>query len=292
MSCVSGTSFSPDFGSWVDRTVYATDGYAGATTAHETYLNVLARQLAPVRMTGNFGSEILRSVSTFKPLDLTQELFDHDFAPIVAKYARTHRHGADHPVTFAAFKEIPWRLFGTLAAARSQITFRTPYLHNAIVALAFSAPLASRQSPGSALRLIENSARLVRIPTSMGLLAGARGPAAEMRRLFCKVSNKIDYFYQEGVPRRIAPFGRVIDMLARKGTRHRYLPYRHWFAKELSARVTDVVTDPRTLRLPYWDHKTLGTLARDHISGRRNYVREINAVLSLEAAERLLIRPT
>ena len=81
-----GDEFLSNFGSWVDRTVYATDGYAGATTAHETYFNVLARQLAPVRMTGNFGSEILRSVSTFKPLDLTQELFDHDFAPIVAKY--------------------------------------------------------------------------------------------------------------------------------------------------------------------------------------------------------------
>ena len=32
------------------------------------------------------------------------------------------------PVTFAAFREIPWSLFGTMASAKSQLTFRTPYL--------------------------------------------------------------------------------------------------------------------------------------------------------------------
>ena len=50
----------------LDRTVYVTDGCAGVLGAHELYLSEQARQLAPVRLTGNFGSEVLRSMSTFK----------------------------------------------------------------------------------------------------------------------------------------------------------------------------------------------------------------------------------
>jgi hypothetical protein len=34
----------------------------------------------------------------------------------------------------------------------------------------------------------------------------------------------------------------------------------------------------------------VAAMASDHISGRRNYVREINAVLTLEAIDRLLLR--
>ena len=36
--------------------------------AHEIYFTALGRKYAQVRLTGNFGSEILRGVSTYKPL--------------------------------------------------------------------------------------------------------------------------------------------------------------------------------------------------------------------------------
>ena len=49
-----GADFFSDFASHVDRTVYVTDGCFGLTGAHEIYLNRRARQLAPVRLTGNY----------------------------------------------------------------------------------------------------------------------------------------------------------------------------------------------------------------------------------------------
>ena len=73
----------------MDKTVSVTDGCFGATGAHELYLNAKARELAPIRLTGNFGSEVLRSMSTFKPLGLSQDLFTSDFGAVVASSART-----------------------------------------------------------------------------------------------------------------------------------------------------------------------------------------------------------
>ena len=71
------------------------------------------------------------------------------------------------------FREIPSSLFGSLAAGRSQVTFRTPYLDNDLVSLAYRAPADARRSPDSALRLIgESDPRLGRIPTDRALSSG------------------------------------------------------------------------------------------------------------------------
>jgi asparagine synthase (glutamine-hydrolysing) len=71
---------------------------------------------------------------------------------------------------------------------------------------------------------------------------------------------------------------------------HKYLPYRLWFRHELADYVTDVLTDSLTTRLPYWNAGMLASIVRDHVAGRHNYVREINAVLTLAAVDRLLVR--
>jgi hypothetical protein len=42
--------------------------------------------------------------------------------------------------------------------------------------------------------------------------------------------------------------------------------------------------------MPFWNSDFLPCMAAAHINGRGNFVREINAVLTLEAADRLIIR--
>jgi hypothetical protein len=54
--------------------------------------------------------------------------------------------------------------------------------------------------------------------------------------------------------------------------------------------VRAVLTDPRTLRLPYWNRATVESMPQAHLAGRTNHTREINAVLTLEAIDRLLLR--
>jgi asparagine synthase (glutamine-hydrolysing) len=274
-----------------ERNVYITDACSGATGTHELFLNRQARRFAPIRLTGNFGSEILRSASTFKPLNLGSQLLRRDF---IASTASSVSDVRVHPVTFAAFQEIPWNLIPNVAAGRSQITFRSPFLDNDIVALAYRAPQASRQSADPSLAFIRRSHRdLSRIPTDRGLIADDWRLARAVRRAFAELTFKLDYVDKEGLPESLSAFQPIVSGLSRAGLlgRHKYLSYRRWFQKELAGYVRDVLTDPRTARSPYWNAGFLKSMADEHIRGQRNWVREINAVLTIEATERLLLAP-
>lgn len=288
-----GTDFLTNFGHYVDHTVFATDGCAGALGAYEGYLNSQARELSAVRLTGNYGSEILRSMSTFKPISLTNALINTEFSQRLNSSMSSVSHNSFHPVTFAAFQEIPWSLFGTLASARSQLTCRTPYLDNEIVALAFRAPTSSRLSPRPALRLVsENNPELGRIPTDRGVVWEGRGPSLLIKRLFSEVTFKLDYLCNEGLPHCFSSLDPLIGSLSKFGLLglHKFLPYRSWFRQELATYINDVLNDTHTQQFPYWNSSFLASIARDHAKGRKNYIREIHAILTLEATERLLVQ--
>jgi asparagine synthase (glutamine-hydrolysing) len=284
-----GPDFLSDYGGYLDRTVYVTDGCAGAVSTHEIYLNAQAQRLAPVRLTGNFGSEVLRSMSTFKRVGLSRELIAPDFHAQVDAVADEAPGRGQPPLTFAAFREIPWNLFGILASAKSQLTVRTPYLDNDLVALAYRAPASVRQSPLSALRLVSHAnPRLGRIPTDRGVLADGSGFGYMMERLFAELTFKLDYMHKDAPPPGLTRFLAAFDKAGLLGL-HKCLPYRLWFQNELSNYVSEALTDPTTCRLPFWNQRVLSTMADDHVSGKRNYVREINAVLTLGAVDRLLL---
>lgn len=287
-----GMDFLSNFGHYVDHTVFVTDGCAGALGAHEVYLNSQARQTSAVRLTGNFGSEILRSMSTFKPVGLTNALINEEISRLLHSSIQSISGNTFHPVTFAAFREIPWNLFGILAAGKSQLTCRTPYLDNEIVGLAFRSPRSSRLSPWPALHLVnESNPELARIPTDRGLVWGGGGLSFLIRRLFSEVTFKLDYLHKEGLPHWLSSLDSLIGSLAKFGLLglHKYLPYRSWFRRELATYVGDVLSDARTQQLPYWNSHLLASILPDHVQGRKNYIREIHAILTLEAAERLLI---
>jgi asparagine synthase (glutamine-hydrolysing) len=179
-----GSDFFSKFASHADRTIYATDGCLGILGAHEIYLNRLAREMAPVRLTGVFGGELLRDVSMFKRIELSPGLLNAGLnQSLQLPYAD------EHPVTFAIAREVPWQRFGPPAAARSQLIFRTPYLDNEIVELAYRAPEVLRTSSRSAVRLIrENRPALGNIPTDMGELGKDHGWGAPSKRIISKAT--------------------------------------------------------------------------------------------------------
>ena len=226
-----------------------TDGYFGATGAHEIYLNRQARELAPVRLTGNYGSEVLRGTSTFKPVGLSPAMFNPEFKRSLHCAAGSITNGSVHPITFAAFREIPWNLFGGLAASRSQVTFRTPFLDNELVALAYQAPESLRKSPLPSWRLINaNNTLLGRMPTDRRAPLDSPRLAAMLRRAFSEATFKLDYLNNEGWPNWLAPFDsiftRVTSNLRILGL-HKYLHYRRWFRRELASYLQDTIRKVR-----------------------------------------------
>ena len=285
-----GSDFLRHFDTYFDRTVYVTDGCAGAVSSHEIYLNAQARQISPVRLTGNFGSEVLRSVSTFKSLELQPRLFSDSCAKAVAAERERATNGSSRPVTFAAFHEIPRSLFGLLAAGRSQVTFRTPYLNNDLVALAYRAPKNLWRSPLPALHFIERAnPQLARIPTDRGELLCSSALGRAFRRAFGEVTFKLDYHHREGLPSILSAFDPLLSSLShfRILGLHQYLPYPRWFQNELSSTVLERLSSRRVREAPWWAKDAPQAFAQAHVSGQGKYQRELSAVLSLEAIDRL-----
>ena len=286
--------FFTDFADHADRTVFITDGTFGLTGAHEIYFHRRARELSATRLTGNYGSEIFRGISTFKPLGLTPQIFNPGFASSVSIAAGQLQIHKNHADTFAQFKEIPWNLFGSVAAGRSQVTFRTPYLDNALARLAFQAPQHLRKSSLPASRVVQaNSKILSEIPTDRGYAGNNSGLKFLARRVFAEVTFKLDYFYNEGLPQKISALNPAYRLTTRKlrlSRMHKYLHYSHWFRRELSEFVHDRLKVARERHEKYFDPRFLSQMADRHAGGRETFTPEINAVLTLEAIERLLFR--
>jgi asparagine synthase (glutamine-hydrolysing) len=286
--------FFSNFASYADRTVFITDGYFGITGTHEIYLTEQARRLAPLRVTGVFGSEILRGSCTLKPVGLSSGLLNSDLNRTIDATASSLASQKGKQFTFGAFKNVPWNLFGSWSASRSQLCSRSPYLDNELVALAFQTPDIFRRSSRPALRLVrDNSSILDKIPTDMGYKGDNYGIATSLRRLFARVTFKIDYMQNEGLPDLLAPadpiFRGVTSSLGILGL-HKFLHYRTWFRQELAAYANDVLASARVRENRFWNQDFLRQVAGRHRAGRKNYVMEISAILTMESIERLLFQ--
>ena len=230
----------------------------------------------------------------FKPLHLVHRLFNPDLAEAVTSCTRRWSHNGEHPITFAAFHEAPEQRFGIVAPSRSQTTFRTPYLDIEIVALAYQASEPVRMSIDCTSSLVNaNNPSLSKVPTDMGEMGKANRLAVASRRIFSKAVCKLDYLRSEGLPQglsRLNPLVTQIGSALGIAGLHKYLPYRLWFQRELVAYVDGILKDAQVRHSSLWDSRFLAHMASDHATGHKNYAREIDAVLTLEAVERLLFR--
>jgi asparagine synthase (glutamine-hydrolysing) len=285
--------FFSNFGTHADKTVFITDGCYGMFGAHEIYMHTMARKLATLRLTGNYGSEVFRGMSTFKPLGLPSGIFNQETAAGVGVAAAKLAEQRKHPDTFTVFKEIPWNLFGNLAAGRSQISFRTPYLHNEIVALAYQAPGHVKRSSLPAMRFVKAcDPALAKIPTDLGYSGNGTGPVVMARRAYSKLTFKLDYYSTAGLPRKLGVlnpiFKPVVGALGIAGM-HKFLRYSTWFRNELSGHVKDVIATQQKSGA-FWDREFLGQLVAQHMSGQKDYSSAINIIMNVDAMERKLFR--
>ena len=289
-----GEEFLARFPAYAERTVYLTDGCADVSRAADLYLNEAARQIAPVRMTGNYGSEVLRQFRAFKPVAPP----DHLFAAEI-RAAMRHAEGTyaallqGHPVSFAVFHQAPWYQYGLLALEQTQLSLRSPFMDNDLVRAVFRAPRPAADGAALSLRLIaEANPRLRQIPTDRGL--GGQGVAAAAARALRELQFRVEYAYDYGMPHWLAPIDRLLSPLRPERLflgRHKFCHYRLWYQNQLSEQVREVLLDPTTLSLPYVERKTVEAVVRDHLAGRRNYTIEIHKLLTVALVHRLFTGP-
>jgi asparagine synthase (glutamine-hydrolysing) len=284
--------FFNNFATLAERAVYLTDGCESVGGAHELYFSERARSIAPIRVTGNYGSEVLRSVDTFNGAVPSDDLFAPDvFASCQAALARFNQVKAVNEVTFAAMQNIPWHLFGRLAVAQSQLVVRSPYMDNDLVALTYRAPAALRKSNELSLRLIRDlSPRLHTIPTDMGY--GGEQPAilSVPRRLARYATFKAEWYYNLGMPKWLGPLDRPLlrPLSPLFLGWHKIDHMRPWFRDQLSGYLRDMLSDPQLTTRPYVNPRTRAKLLPKTITGR--FVHEVSLLLTLELVHRTLLR--
>src|SRR5213076_467964 len=173
--------FVSQFHDLAEKEVYISDGTVDITGSIDLYVQRLARQIAPVRLSGVCGGEILRRLVMFKPDPPQQGVFDPQlncsFQDAAATYADEIQ---GHRLSFTSFKQAPWYMASKFAIERSQITDRTPYFDNQLVALAYQTPASLLQNEPAIRLIADGNPALGKMATDRGL---ASGPLRGLNRL-------------------------------------------------------------------------------------------------------------
>jgi asparagine synthase (glutamine-hydrolysing) len=289
-----GNEFLARFPYYAERSMYLTDACVDVTRAPDLYLSERAREIAPVRMTGLYGDEVLRpQARAFKPVDPVPGPFNPDFLSYVGAARQTYGEIIQcNPTSFSAFRQAPWHHYGILSLEQTQLAVRTPFLDNDFVRTAFRAPQSATANNDLRVRLIgDGSTALQRIPTDRGF-AGNSGPHAWALRNFLEFTFKAEYAYDYGMPQWLAGLDHFFSPLKLERLflgRHKLYHYRVWYRDILASYVQEMLLDSRTLARPYLERKGVEAIVRGHLKGDRNYTTEIHRLLSLELLHRLFL---
>jgi asparagine synthase (glutamine-hydrolysing) len=283
-----------DFDRYASRSVFLSDASVGVNLAPDLYIYQKAREIAPVRMTGNYGGEVLRGIVAFKPVDPLPGLFADTLTPHLEQSKETYtKVRTGHPVSFSVFRQAPWAHFGVVSLEQTQLALRTPYLDNDLVRTVFRVPRSSYTTDEVCLRLIaEGSPELRRIPTDRGVGGRPLDPLAPARRRIHQFLFKAEYAYDYGMPQSLARINHALAPLGLErmflGT-HRAYHFRVWYRDILSRYVRETLLSRDSLTRPHVDPRTVAHVVEHHLKGDRNYTTEIHKLLTLELVHRMFI---
>lgn len=292
-----GPEFFPRFADLAADSVYLSDGTMDVSGAVELHVNRQAREIAPVRLTGNYGSEILRSHVAFRPGRLDRTLFTPGFNGLLDEAEATYRtEAACHRLTFIAFKQVPWHHYARFAVEKTQLTPRSPFLDNDLVALAYRAPAALAASPAPLLELIAHgNPRLAAIGTDRALQLRARPLVSPLSRAWREFTARAEYACDYGMPRWLARADRALSRLHFERLflgRHKFYHFRIWYRDQLREAVRAQALAAGAPTPFCYREGAPRRLAHEHLSGAANRTLELHKLLSLQLVDRLLLRPS
>lgn len=287
-----GDEFLERFSYYAERSIYLTEGTVDVYRASDLYLSGRVRDIAPAKIVGTYGSEILRHAVMFKPVEPLEGLFCREFLSHVRTAKNTYiALRQEHPVTFAAFRQSPWYHHGILALEQSQLTVRSPFMDNEFVRTVYRAPKESAANEDVRLRLIKDgSTALGRIPSDRGVGGKSGRLTSALLHASQEFTFKAEYAYDYGMPQSVTRIDHLLSRLHLERLflgRHKMLHYRVWYRDKLADYVRDILLDPMTMSRPYLHRKTLEAVVKDHLNGTRNYTTAIHKLLTLELVQRL-----
>lgn len=288
--------FLKKFCGYAERAMYIAEGTVSVGRAADLYLSERARAIAPVKVVGTYGSEILRHAVMFKPAAPSAALLYPDLLPQIRGAKSTYEHlRQQHPATFAAFTQSPLYHHGVLALEQSVFTVRSPFLDNDFVRTVFRAPKESGPGEDIRVRLIrDGNPDLGRIRSDRGVGGDGGRVSSALVRAYQEFTFKAEYAYDYGMPQSVAQIDHWLSWMHLERLflgRHKLLHFRLWYRTALAKYVQEMLLDPRTLARPYLKRSAVEAIVSDHLKGTRNYTSEIHQLLSVELLHRLFVDP-
>lgn len=292
--------FFSQFPELAAKCVFLTDGLMDVTGAANLYLNRLACSIAPIRITGNYGGEILRGLSNFKFHEVDESLFEPSFVPLLRQAKETlksSRKCSHH--TFIAFKQVPWHHYAMFAAEQSQVTVRTPYLDNEIVALSYQSPPELRNKNLAFRYVADTDARLASVPNDRGAVWQSGVGLDRSRSRLCTLREeflpKAEYLFDYGMPNWLVWLERAIAPLRIERLflgHQKFCHFRLWYRRELAGFVQAVLLDDRSMARTFLNRRRIEQIVSSHVRGLANNTAVIHKLLSCELLHRTFIDHT
>jgi len=290
---VLGDDFLAAFRDYLDRAVMISDGYMGFSGAAELYLNQRARAIAPFRVTGNYGGELLRGVRAFKSSIPKGEFYSPELGLSIVKAPETFHHLCQmNPASFTLFVQVPSG-YGRYAIERSQLQILSPFLDYELVTLIYRMR-AGGSLPDISIPII-NKCRpvLLTIPTDRGILGTGNRARRAARHAYHAVMAKAEYWTGHGMPDWLAHISRAgMDRSFEKMFigRNKFQHFRTWSRKDFSNYIREVLLQRGAELGGLFIKSRIDQMVHDHLSGRRNYLEEIDKIMTLTFAYRNILK--
>ena len=287
---ITGKEFLARFPHYAERSIYLTDACVDLNRSPDLYVNEKVREIAPVRVVGTYGSEMLLHAVMFKAEEPATGLFQRELESQIHAAKQTYDASRQvHPMTFVAFRQSPWHHFGVLGLEQTQVAVRSPYLDNELVKTLYKAPGPISVNQEARVRLVrEGNPDLAQLRTDRGI----RGLNSVFTRGFHQFFFKAEYAYDYGMPQWIAQMDHLFAPLHLERIwlgRHKVFHFRVWYRDDLANYVREMLLDPKSLARPYVSAESVRKVVNGHLKGNRNYTTEIHRLLTLELTHRLFL---
>lgn len=286
----TGEEFLARFPHYAERTIYLTDACVDLNRSPDLYVNEKVREIAPVRMVGTYGSEMLLHAVMFKADKPAAGLFNGEMHSHIDAAAQTYNTNLQgHPMTFVAFRQSPWHHFGVLGLEQTQVAVRAPFLDNELVHTVYKAPGSVEINQQARVRLVrDGNPELADLRTDRG----TRGVNNIFTRTFHEFFFKAEYAYDYGMPQWIAQTDHLFSPLHLERLwlgRHKVFHFRVWYRDQLANYVREMLLDSKSLARPYVNPESVKQIVNGHLKGNSNYTTEIHRLLTLELTHRLFL---
>jgi asparagine synthase (glutamine-hydrolysing) len=287
----AGPEFLSQFAHYAERSILLSDACVDLSRSPDLYVQEKVREIAPVRMVGTYGSEILLQAVMFKAIAPAAGLFEPLRESIEAGIETYNTARQVHPISFVAFRQSPWHHYGVLGLEQTQVGIRSPFLDNDVVKTAYRAPgpdvLAANERVRARL-IHEGNPELAKLRTDRG----SGGLNSALTHMYLEFFFKAEYAYDMGMPQWMARIDHMFAPLHLERIwlgRHKPFHFRVWYRDHLGDYVRQILLDDRALARPYVDRAGVERVVKGHLRGDQNHTDEIHRLLALELAHRLFI---